>query len=354
VAHDDSLNRNQILVWGWNSSNQLGIPVESVKAPTKLPFKNKIIKIAVRLDFTLALTNFYEVYSWGSNSYGQLGLGHSDEIIQPNLIKTLTGKKIVDIKCGFDHSVAITSSGEIYNWGANDSGQLGRGVFWNKDMYTPKLLEFFMNIPYIEIKVGRGYNLVLTKSGDIFGWGFNSCGQLALGNFESVSIPTIIESVKNKGVYKIEVCCHNSFFFTECGIYSCGRNSEGQLGLGHIHRVSTPQLITALQGKKNITEIHSSNLTFAITDTYKLYYWGKSATLTPTLFEMNSNDTKIKIFASGDRSFILAENGLQIWSNVPEDELTQYQKLYKKSRIIKGNNIDIGLGHCHNVALITV
>jgi len=67
-----------------------------------------------------------------------------------------------------------------------------------------------------------------------------------------------------------------------------------------------------------------------------------------------SNDIKIKIFASGDRSFILAENGLQIWSNVPEDELVQYQKLYKKSKIVNKNSIDIGLGLCHNVALITV
>lgn len=67
-----------------------------------------------------------DVLSWGSNSYGQLGLGKeipSQE--QPKLVAGLTGVAVSQISAGATHTMFLTLPGLVYCCGANKSGQLG-------------------------------------------------------------------------------------------------------------------------------------------------------------------------------------------------------------------------------------
>lgn len=75
----------------------------------------------------LALTDTGDIYSWGYNSYGLLGLGYSNtsqEIYGPERINL---SNIVDINGDFDSMYALTSTGDVYSWGYNYYGQLGIG-----------------------------------------------------------------------------------------------------------------------------------------------------------------------------------------------------------------------------------
>ena len=65
---------------------------------------------------TAALTKKGEVFTWGYNSYGQLGHGDYDERTIPTKVTSLDGFVIISISCGQWHTAAITDKGEIFTW----------------------------------------------------------------------------------------------------------------------------------------------------------------------------------------------------------------------------------------------
>lgn len=72
--------------------------------------------------------SFIQVYSWGYNGNGQLGLGNSviNQLV-PAFVQTMQGVVVTKVMCGLVHCLALTDEGELYGWGANSMGQLGTG-----------------------------------------------------------------------------------------------------------------------------------------------------------------------------------------------------------------------------------
>lgn len=64
------------------------------------------------------LTSDGQIYTFGSNSYGQLGLGDLSSRGSPTLVKIPSGVNIVMITAGSHHSAALTSEGDVLSWGA--------------------------------------------------------------------------------------------------------------------------------------------------------------------------------------------------------------------------------------------
>lgn len=115
------------------------------------------------------------MYAWGSNAYGQLGLGpFIQESPYPQIVTSLAFKKIVDVIAGQYHSLALTSGGQVYTWGWGIHGQLGHGNCDN--LYYPKLLQFKYRI--VQIAAGHAHSLILTNDGKLYGFGSNVFGQL--------------------------------------------------------------------------------------------------------------------------------------------------------------------------------
>ena len=68
-----------------------------------------------------------QVYTWGSNSFGQLGDGSSTSTVRgtPDLASI---SNIVDVSGGREHVIALTDSGTVFTWGLDAFGQLGDGL----------------------------------------------------------------------------------------------------------------------------------------------------------------------------------------------------------------------------------
>ena len=117
--------------------------------PTKLNIPHRITQIACGLHHSVLLSSTGEVYTFGSNQHGQLGLG--DFVIRETPCLVNVNSTIVQISAGSNHTVLLNSQGQIYSFGSNNKGQLGRAppaidYAWNA---TPGL------IPYIGPQFGR-------------------------------------------------------------------------------------------------------------------------------------------------------------------------------------------------------
>eukprot|EP00826_Nyctotherus_ovalis_P005109 TRINITY_DN11143_c0_g1_i9.p1 TRINITY_DN11143_c0_g1~~TRINITY_DN11143_c0_g1_i9.p1 ORF type:complete len:509 (+),score=112.35 TRINITY_DN11143_c0_g1_i9:415-1941(+) len=133
-SHCAAINKQgRVYMWGNGSCGQLGMKGANSEKVVRNPRVNmltgkKVIALALGKRHSLALTQAFEVYAWGSNDKGQLGIISLEATAQPTMIKLLEGKGISRIACGKNHSCGLSLSGLLYTWGDNTSSQLGRAT----------------------------------------------------------------------------------------------------------------------------------------------------------------------------------------------------------------------------------
>jgi alpha-tubulin suppressor-like RCC1 family protein len=151
-------------MWGEAHWGQLGLPEYSEThqaIPARCVVRDesgaevKIVKLSCGGTHTAALSDEGHVYVWGRCDSGQLGLGEewireiSDQgrlfVSTPHRVDGFNGEKVVQVACGAFHTAAVTASGAVYIWGKEDYGMLGVGQC--SDLHTPVRLEFFDEKP---------------------------------------------------------------------------------------------------------------------------------------------------------------------------------------------------------------
>jgi E3 ubiquitin-protein ligase HERC4 len=220
----------------------------------------------------MGITKKGELYSWGANTDGQLGLGHKQESETPTKIDGLpSGEKIVDVACGHSHVLALTSKGHIYSWGNNESGECGLG-FKNPVVLDPQKI-LIRNI----IRVFANFHsMALTRDGKLYVWGCNSYGSLGIPDSDNRNHPVLLR----EGVVSAACGGGHSLALLENGdLLSWGSNTEGQLGMGD----NTPRIvpeILPISGKLRKKKQHPVSIgccfdhSFFVTNKGDLYMWG--------------------------------------------------------------------------------
>lgn len=82
-----------------------------------------------------------KVYSWGQNDHGQLGLNLESKATEsslPRIVTHLQDVNIQSIACGSNHVLGLNEFGELYSWGCNLAGQLGLGSTEAKSKRYPQ------------------------------------------------------------------------------------------------------------------------------------------------------------------------------------------------------------------------
>ncbi|KAJ8917788.1 hypothetical protein NQ315_010694 [Exocentrus adspersus] len=178
--HAAVVRNSQVYTMGVSSSGCLGLgPLLTQSSPPRLvptlnELKVRVLSVSCGRKHTLALTD-YGVFAWGSNAYGQLGLGRCvQESPYPQILTSIACEKIIDLAAGQYHSVALTAAGKVYTWGWGIHGQLGHGSCDNR--YFPMLLDFPQ--PVKQVAAGHAHSLILTCDGKLYGFGSNVFGQL--------------------------------------------------------------------------------------------------------------------------------------------------------------------------------
>lgn len=96
------------------------LPPQKVSLPTS----NPVVQIACGLHHTVVLTQSGDVFTFGSNQYGQLGTG--DLLAYAGPVKVQLSSTVVQVAAGSNHTVLLSSRGVIYTFGQHTKGQLGR------------------------------------------------------------------------------------------------------------------------------------------------------------------------------------------------------------------------------------
>ncbi|XP_071450243.1 probable E3 ubiquitin-protein ligase HERC1 [Hetaerina americana] len=157
--------------------------------------------VACGLNHTICISSDgYTVWSFGDGDYGKLGLGNCITKSSPHKIESLIGA-VKKVCCGTQFSVFLTKDGRVFTCGQDR--QIGqpdsriRGH--NKPQQVPALASYFIE----DIAVGAEHTLALTSTGDVWGWGNNSDGQLGLGHSAVVREPVLVSALSGKGIKQI-------------------------------------------------------------------------------------------------------------------------------------------------------
>lgn len=168
------MNNGRVYSCGNNEHGQLGFKQEaSSKKPHLIEalLNYHISDIACGFQHSVALSEFGSIYVWGSNKFAQCGLdneGGCDYFTQPKIVKTLATAHVVQVACGNFHTLALTNSGDLYSFGANMYGQLGLG-YESEKVTKPTLVKSLQGIPIAHISCGANHSFIISTSGSIYG-----------------------------------------------------------------------------------------------------------------------------------------------------------------------------------------
>ncbi len=177
---------DELYAWGDNSYGQLGLGDRDIRLePVRVGAYSDWEVISAGGRHVLGIRTGGELYAWGDNGMGQLGLGHLDPVSEPVRVGTRNDwmaaaayEGFRDARMGLHSpaSAAITVDGRLFTWGSNEAGQLG-----DLDSVSPELVPFrsepavveTAGSGFIDVAAGGAHALAIRRNGDVYGWGYN-------------------------------------------------------------------------------------------------------------------------------------------------------------------------------------
>eukprot|EP00941_MAST-03F_sp_MAST-3F-sp1_P001907 g1907.t1 len=256
---------------GYNARGQLGHGHTSrVLVPTLVegPFLRRRVKlVACSYYHSVAFTaprggdatdnSTTEVFAFGRNDHGQLGLADTAFRAGPTPIPSLSGKRVVALACGQYHTLIAVDGEGVVACGKNDYGQLGvttgpvevpvpvtiptyslglgnskRPV--SREGAVPSGIGISTDISVVELAAGYYHSVAVTSDGGVYTFGRNDYGQLGLGHLDHAFQPQAVRGlIENKVIKSAASGCYHTVVLDENGsVYAFGRNNHGQLGTG--------------------------------------------------------------------------------------------------------------------------
>ena len=128
----------------------------SVTEFTQIPNFEDITKVAAGSGFSLFVNSEGNLFSCGQKGVNA-HLSKLGDVLSPRLIKAIE-EEVTYVDCGVEHAAAVTSSGKLYTWGSNTFKQLGHGssLSTSKIMCTPKLVSALEEVKVINVSCSKG------------------------------------------------------------------------------------------------------------------------------------------------------------------------------------------------------
>ncbi|KAM3194162.1 hypothetical protein ACQJBY_070677 [Aegilops geniculata] len=153
-----------------------------------------------------------KLFTWGDGNKGQLGHADRETRLIPACVESLHKLSFCQVACGYDFTAALSTSGQVYTMGSNAFGQLGKPTIDGK---LPTVVKGSISSSCVEeIACGSHHVALLTSKARVYTWGKGANGRLGHGNNFDRNTPTPVEALKDKQVKS--VACGTDFTAVIC------------------------------------------------------------------------------------------------------------------------------------------
>ena len=251
-------------IWGWGD-NYYGVLGNAsspetgkyITSPTKVTLPDGVTSVSVSAgtDHVLMIGSDSNVYAWGNNEYGQLGIDNgSVSLTVPTVVSGLAGKNIIAVSAGQRFSLALSDGGDIYSFGLNNKQQLGY-TLQDDATYsaTPTQITALDSAFVTKISAGIASATAIDIDGKVYLWGSNQNYALgAKGDQNTPVAPFALPNTKTTTPISASAICstHSAFLQSDGTVGFMGSNNYGQYG--------------------NSESVSQSSVKFKITDTSSL------------------------------------------------------------------------------------
>ena len=265
--------------------------IDESEEPLLIPpayFSAPIVQIAGNGQLNFALDADGQVWSWGANFRGGLGnAGDARSRSRPERIQfgASPGLRINTIAAGSGYALALDETGQLWAWGRNTNGQLGLGNVAFGPTPEPVALDMsaFAGAELLMISANGEHVLVLDERGRLWGWGSNQNGQLS-GELPLTNLPwPRLLSAHEFADVQFEWIISSAFSTlakdTDQQLWSWGANYLGQLGVGDFEPREGPvQVDLSMLGDASIrfAEKTVSSVGLVYDTAGRFWTWGSS------------------------------------------------------------------------------
>lgn len=183
--------------------------MQKCPVPVTLPVTmSRIVQITGGWDHSLCLFNDGRVFSWGGGYELRrpvCGHGTNEKQLIPKLIEALAKEVIVQIACGWDHSIALSKRGRVYCWGGNNAGSLGNGQNSQHEFLPYRIAHELESERVVSVDGSQDHTCAVTEKGEVWTWG--SAGS-HLGHEDNAlrTTPKRIQSCAGRYIFQTVAC----------------------------------------------------------------------------------------------------------------------------------------------------
>lgn len=277
--HSAFVSNGEAYIFGAGQWGRLGLGTqEDVFIPTKINLTEPVTQIACGAYHTLVLGQSGKLYASGWNKNGRCGVGKAYKTLiltEPVEVPFFTallaqGGRIKQVQAGQGSSLVVLEDGRVYTFGSGAYGVLGTGN--ETDIWDPTQAPILKEIKVVKASLGATHVLVQDDKGDVYSFGSNEKGQLgrddkdhALGK---VILPTPHGAVQALAAGKTHSC-----IVIDGKLYVCGGGSRGVLGLGN--ELDQPHAVVVGGDLPKVKAVSAAwTHTAAVADNGSVWTWG--------------------------------------------------------------------------------
>ncbi|KAK9934504.1 hypothetical protein M0R45_021645 [Rubus argutus] len=259
---------------------------------------------------SIAVTSKGTVYSFGSNSSGQLGHGTTDEEWRPRPIRSLQGIRIIHAAAGAGRTMLISDAGKVYAFGKDSFGETEYGVQGSKLVTAPQLVESLKDIFVVQAAIGNFFTAVLSREGRVYTFSWGNDGKLGhqtepndvephplLGALENVPVVQIAAGY----CYLLALACQPNGM----SVYSVGCGLGGKLGHGSRTDEKHPRLIEQFQ----LLNLQPMVVAAGAWHAAVVGQDGRECESAPKVVEALSNVKAVHVATGDYTTFVVSEDG---------------------------------------------